>query len=201
MNIHSHWHTTNGIRATLQHPGGHGGGADWDPYPGPFNNSYRTTHESRFTMTKDLKRDSKGRFASPNSTDDSPTGKKPDEDLIELAEAVAAGLMKSRDQKNRATGAKLVLAVKTFKKQNPEKDNMQVLAPEVLDVVGWYLTKDARTYGENGSKAETDPTTGLLKDLAQKHGVSAEDLMKAMGTVCPGCRKLSEELKRKEPAS
>ena len=74
-------------------------------------------------MTKDLKRDSKGRFASPNSPDDSPTGKKPEENLVEKAELVAAELMRSRDKKLKATGAKLVLAVKTYRKQNPDKES------------------------------------------------------------------------------
>jgi hypothetical protein len=192
------------------------GGPDWDPYGRALMGTLPLNTPGESSPTKEVSAMSKDRTKDPTQPKGKPvekprgkdgkflpTADKPQEpvgDLVEQAEIVAAQLMKARDKKLKATGAKIALAGKTFRKQNPEKDNVQALNPEIIDVVGRYLTDGVQIYGVNGGKAATDHIAGFVKNLAQKHGASGDELLKAMGAVCPGCEKLAEALKRKEPA-
>lgn len=127
----------------------------------------QTTDSSRT-----LYRDSKGQFASRNLPDDSPSednglsrGKKATDDLITAAETVATELMSSRDKKLRATGAKLAVKIKTFRRGDVE-DAPTVPASFTLKVI---------------------PIIWMIGEMAQERGVSKEELIRRMITVCPRC--------------
>lgn len=154
-------------------------------------------------MVDKWNRDEKGRFKSRNSPDDLPSDA--EVDLIEKAEAVAAELMKSKkDKKLKATGAKLALAIKTYKKTNPDENNSGVIAPHFKAALGRALRAgdDVVDVDLGLGEPSTESTVisldmvKLLKRLSEEFEISKEEILKGMLKVCPGCKKLAEALKR-----
>jgi hypothetical protein len=117
-------------------------------------------------MKKDQDRDERGRFASRDLADDSPPVK-PVDDLIEEATKVAAELMRSRDKKFKADGAKLAVKIKAARKDEPGDAAERILDPINLAIVFKLFP--------------------AIQELAGKYRVDELEMIHRMGKDCVDC--------------
>lgn len=120
---------------------------------------------------------------------------KPAADLISEAEKVSAKLMRCRDKKLKATGAKLAVKIKAVRRGDPPERPPACLDPVILDAVGWQLTGDVKMYQDPEDVRIPFVIFKILKVLAKKHEISLNELFKIMVKTCPACTKLGPGLR------